>query len=137
MADRSQAPKPSPTDVLFAGWLAQGEERADFTAFCRDHPEHALALQRLHEEWQRVGALLEMAGFKTVVDLERSFAQRLKEKYGSGVDPAISLEGGEKERADPASSELLERLAEHGPKRSRYQLEGKIAEGGMGAILKV
>ncbi|MHC5209558.1 MAG: serine/threonine-protein kinase, partial [Planctomycetota bacterium] len=36
-----------------------------------------------------------------------------------------------------APSELVEQLAAHAPKASRYTLEGEIARGGMGAIVKV
>ena len=37
----------------------------------------------------------------------------------------------------PSTGSLLERLKQHAPRSTRYQLEGEIARGGMGAILKV
>ena len=39
--------------------------------------------------------------------------------------------------SDSASSEILQQLSDHGSKKSRYQLKGEVARGGMGAILKV
>jgi serine/threonine protein kinase len=39
--------------------------------------------------------------------------------------------------ANSPSSDLIERLAAHAPKESRYQIEGEIARGGMGVVLKV
>ncbi len=62
MADHSQ--EPSPAEELFAEWLASAQvgEGPDFSSFCRDRPEHALALRKLHEDWQRFQPLLEMAG---------------------------------------------------------------------------
>ncbi len=47
----------------------------------------------------------------------------------TGEAPAAPSDGG--------TSQLLQRLSDHGPKSSRYKLEGEVARGGMGAILKV
>jgi formylglycine-generating enzyme required for sulfatase activity/serine/threonine protein kinase len=72
-----------------------------------------------------------------------SFAERLKRKYGTDVDPAVSLDAAVSlDRADAdapsgASSELMRRLSDHSLKQSRYKLQGEIARGGMGAILKI
>ncbi len=70
-----------------------------------------------------------------------SFAARLKQKYGEGADPEVSLDRSADDAPSGApsgtSSELLRRLADHSLKESRYQLLGEIARGGMGAILKV
>ncbi len=74
-------------------------------------------------------------------DSPQSFAARLKQKYGAGVDPEVSLDAaaGDAEERTPsgASSELLRRLSDHSLKESRYTLEGEVARGGMGAILRV
>src|SRR6187399_1408145 len=66
-----------------------------------------------------------------------SFAARLKKKYGAGVDPQVSLGGEENADSGAGSSRLLDRLAEQGVKSARYRLEGEVARGGMGAILKI
>jgi serine/threonine protein kinase len=68
---------------------------------------------------------------------DESFAARLKRKYGEGVDPEVSLGGEGVEAPSGATSELLKRLAEHGLKSPRYRLEGEVARGGMGAILRI
>ena len=49
----------------------------------------------------------------------------------------MSLDKPDAQAPSGASSELLRRLADHGLKQSRYKLEGEVARGGMGAILKV
>jgi len=66
-----------------------------------------------------------------------SLAARLKVKYGDGVDPGVSLDGGPAPSSTSASDVLVRRLAEHTLRESRYQLEGELARGGMGAILRV
>jgi len=74
---------------------------------------------------------------------QEPFAARLRAKYGEGVDPEVSLGGeptgpGEAEaQSGSATDELLRRLSEHGLKSPRYKLEGEVARGGMGAILRV
>ncbi len=138
MEDRSEEPGSLPEE-LFAGWLAANHaaQHPDFGALCRAHPEHARALAQLHDEWQRLASLLARAGLGLSAEHERSFAHKLREKYGSGVEPALSLAEHEQQREDLPSSELLRRLSEHTLKRSRYQLKGEIARGGMGAILKI
>ncbi len=65
------------------------------------------------------------------------FAARLKAQYGAGVDPEVSLDIPSGEASAPATGELVRRLAEQAPKHSRYTLEGEVARGGMGAILKI
>jgi len=66
-----------------------------------------------------------------------SFAARLKQEYGEGVDPEVSLDRPASGAQSGASSELLRRLADHGLKQTRYRVEGELARGGMGAILRV
>ena len=111
---------PDLVEALFAQYLGQAEARGkpDFEAFCREHAEHAPALRALHADWQRLHSILRRAGLGISVEHGHSFALRLKEQYGSGVDPAIALEPGA-EREAPASSQLLQRLAEHTLKGSR------------------
>ena len=38
---------------------------------------------------------------------------------------------------DPSTSQLLQRLSAHAPTHPRYRIEGELARGGMGAILKI
>jgi len=67
----------------------------------------------------------------------RSLAERLAERFGE-VDPAISLEpAGAAASPSDFSSEVLRRLAARHHAGSRYKLEGEVAHGGMGAILRV
>jgi formylglycine-generating enzyme required for sulfatase activity/serine/threonine protein kinase len=67
-----------------------------------------------------------------------SVAERLRAKFGPGVNPTISLEVAEEpSKTSRPPSGILERLGAHGLKESRYRLRGEIARGGMGAILKV
>src|SRR5215831_10345698 len=70
-------------------------------------------------------------------DTPESFAARLRKKYGDGVDPEVSLGGADPQPPTSTTSDLLKRLAEHGLKSPRYKLEGEVARGGMGAILRV
>jgi serine/threonine protein kinase len=72
---------------------------------------------------------------------------RLHRKWQAGVGDMLG--GGEERPADsdPSADEpvgatsssraLLERLSAHRPRKSRYELVGEVARGGMGAILKV
>ncbi|MCY2961554.1 MAG: SUMF1/EgtB/PvdO family nonheme iron enzyme [Planctomycetota bacterium] len=58
------------------------------------------------------------------------------------MDPEVSLDAAPNDPASATSAStpsaaLAQRLAEHAPKQSRYKLEGEIARGGMGAILKI
>jgi len=66
-----------------------------------------------------------------------SFSARLKAHYGTGVDPEVSLDVVASAAPSTPSAELARRLAAQAPKTSRYKLEGEIARGGMGAILKI
>jgi len=69
-----------------------------------------------------------------------SLAERLKARFGDGVDPRVQLErGASSEPSDGSSpsSAVLRRLTARGPVSGRYRLEGELARGGMGAILEV
>ena len=140
MPDRSQEPAPSPAEALFSRWLArtQGGEDPDFKALCRAHPAEEAELRALFVHWAiRAGLPGKIRSERVTEAPSPSFAERLEEKYGLGVDPGISLDTAEKERSDLPSTALLKRLSEHTLKRSRYRLHGEIARGGMGAILRV
>ena len=64
-----------------------------------------------------------------------SFVSRLGEKYGTQVDPRITLESGDAD--SDFTSEVVRRLAERGKIFGRYELRGEVARGGQGAILRV
>lgn len=76
-------------------------------------------------------------------------AERLRQKYGSEIDPKISLDreptGGATAPLEPvgpdrsggASSGVLKRLGTRGPLDTRYRVDREIARGGMGAILEI
>ncbi len=122
-------------EKIFADWLAQAKAESgpqDLEALCREHPKEAAELRRLLVYWEGLRWVLEEAGLSVG---PRSLADRIQEKYGSGVDPDVSLDAGEGGKPPPDA--LLRRLAEHSLKTSRYQPRGEIARGGMGAILKV
>src|SRR5262245_13523723 len=128
----------SGAEELFVRWLAEhrGASEDAIEELYRTHPAQASELRAFHDEWRRVRRWLERAGVGLADEQGHSFAERLKQEYGSGVDPAIALEK-EREEGGPPTSALLKRLSEHGLRRSRYALKGELARGGMGAILKV
>jgi len=112
--------------TLFATWLSRrgAGSAQSLGELCESHPEHAEQLTELHERAeraQRVGGAL---------------ARHLKDRFGSAVDPRVSLGSSDSSDAD-ASAEVLSRLAGRGPLSERYQLEGQIGRGGMGAVLGV
>src|SRR5262245_48176068 len=127
----------SRVEALFAAYLA-GRERdtgLDFDAFCEDHRAEAEDLRRFHDDWQRGQAAIGAAREHRAMG--GPFAARLEELYGGRASMDVSLDPGP-ERAAPAATEVLvRRLAEHASGVPRYVLEGEVARGGMGAILKV
>jgi serine/threonine protein kinase/formylglycine-generating enzyme required for sulfatase activity len=105
--------------------LRDRDPSPSFDDFCAKHPADADDLRKLFLGWQ----LAQRAN-----DAKGSFAQKLKERFGSRADPAISLEHGSDATVDPA---LLDALKSRGPSSSRYSLKGEVAQGGMGVILRV
>lgn len=105
-------------------------ESIDFDALEHAHPDQRGVIARLRDLAKALGSQ----------GPPESFAERLRQKYGEGVDPGVSLggsEGGDAGQKDGPSSEFLNRLRDRSGKRSRYKLEGEVARGGMGAILRV
>src|SRR5262245_43828772 len=101
MTDRSpDARALSPAEILFVPWLRDPAAAPDFEPLVRDHPEHVSELRALH------AACAQALGSEP-----QSFARKLQEQYGSGVDPHVALAG--EESSSPASTQLLQRLAEH------------------------
>ncbi len=115
-------PSPSPSgstpESLFAGWLAKHEagEEADLEVVSRAHPEHSAELRELHAQWERL--------------------ERIRRRQAGGVNREVTQEAEDSDRAG-FSSEVLTRLAGRAPASTRYRLEGEVAHGGMGAILRV
>ncbi|MBL8859279.1 MAG: serine/threonine protein kinase [Planctomycetes bacterium] len=72
-------------------------------------------------------------------DPNASLAARLRQRFGSDVDPRVELSPDENtEKGDErGSASVVNRLETRGPIATRYRLEGEIARGGMGAIIEV
>jgi formylglycine-generating enzyme required for sulfatase activity/serine/threonine protein kinase len=112
--------------VYFEAVFAHGGGRPlDLDALCRAHADLAGELREVHQLW------LHLKG-QTIASL----GERLRERFGPAADPGVSLQGV----AEPAAgftSAVIERLAGRTRTFARYQIEGEVARGGMGAILRV
>jgi formylglycine-generating enzyme required for sulfatase activity/serine/threonine protein kinase len=128
----SADPSRPSADVLFASWLARHEagEESDFEALCQEHPDAAARLRELLAQWQALREVLTRAG------LGGSLSERLKTRYGPGVDPQVTLVSRDQVPSD-VLSEVLSRLIGRGPASTRYRVQGEVAHGGMGAVLRV
>jgi tetratricopeptide (TPR) repeat protein len=91
----------------------------DFDRWCEEHAEHAGELRRLHAMWLEVSSVFDASNGP------RSLSERLEQRFGAGVDPAITLE------------REIERLARRGPSHGRYRVLGEVGRGGMGTVLRV
>ncbi|MEW6741679.1 MAG: SUMF1/EgtB/PvdO family nonheme iron enzyme [Planctomycetota bacterium] len=124
-------------EELFLEFLErrEGGEAVDVDALCREHPEHASELRRLHENWAKVSGLIDRF-FESP-----SLAERLRRQHGEGVDPVVVLEDegpDESQQAPSATGDaVLGQLIARGPAAGRYRLKGRIAQGGMGVVLRV
>jgi formylglycine-generating enzyme required for sulfatase activity/serine/threonine protein kinase len=129
-------------ESLFAEWLSRRDagETEPIDVLAQAHPGCAEELRRMHEDWKRIVAEANQET-KRNNEQETSLSDRLRARFGSGVDPEISLDG-DATRADSqerarSESKLYDDLRERGPSSGRYRLEGEIQRGGMGAILRV
>ncbi len=117
----------------------QGGGRSGEESIRRRFDELLRALARKDAEFSlgsaELASLQEMVS--TGAETSRSFAERLKARYGDGVDPQVDLDDDAVSQGGGLSSEVLERLSDRGPASMRYRLQGEIARGGMGAILRV
>jgi len=68
---------------------------------------------------------------------DRSLGDSLRERYGSDPDPRISLDPDAERSPDTVTKETLKGLAARIPVTKRYSLQGEVARGGMGVILRV
>jgi len=108
-----QTPEPQNSAIeQFADWLAHraGPHGVEFAELLRVHPGWSAELQELHSTWQRLTRASEPS-----VEPQRS------------EDAADSAHGIDRPDDDSLST----------PPPGRYQLEGEVARGGMGAILRV
>src|SRR5262245_4246998 len=120
--------------VVFARWAERqaSSEGESFEELFAASPALADELRAVRSEWEKVQSLLDELG------LTRSLGERLRQRYGSQADPGISLEGeGESGKTGDFTSEVFRRLAGRRGEIGRYRLQGEIASGGQGAILRV
>jgi WD40 repeat protein/serine/threonine protein kinase len=68
---------------------------------------------------------------------EKSLADSLRAHYGQDPDPRISLDPEAERSPDAATRARLQGLASRIPVTKRYSLQGELARGGMGVVLKV
>src|SRR5262245_54067479 len=66
------------------------------------------------------------------VERTPDLARRLRDHYGAGIDPEISLDG-----PDESSPPSGKGAASSGRRAARYVIAGELARGGMGSILRV
>ena len=123
-----------PAEELYAEFVrAAAEDGSDgsgsFEAFCARHPDLAAELRVLHETRRRIEAALARG-------LGALETDRPTPRPGDGAGAAAGRSGA-LSASGLVSAEVLQKLASHRPDHSRYKLEGEIARGGMGAILKV
>ena len=121
----------NPAEQAFLDFLRRNEADAgvDFESFCAERPELAPELRECFAAWQTLARVLE----------ERrgpdSIAKHLEKLYDQELDPDVFLD------ADSAVSGVgITAESEgvvHAVRSPRYELRGKIAEGGMGTIIKV
>ncbi len=115
-------------EAAFARWLAfleQGEQ-IDFDAYCAERPGQEPLLRILHARWTEARE----SG-------RRSIREYVGKKLADEDKQGVSLEPEPPKDLDSAVRLKLQRLASHVPQMPRYSLQGEVARGGMGVILKV
>ena len=116
---------------------SHGTDRS-FDDLLAQHPELASELRSLRASWSKA----DLGGS------HQSLRERIRARRGKDLDPCITLEpAGEGDSAAPdqaepdggsgSSSRILERIRKERTDTTRYRINGEIARGGMGAILKV
>lgn len=110
------------------------DPEASWEGFVAQNKAHASDLAMLLDQYERVTGILESLAPTA------SFSARLRQHYGEGVDPEISL-SGDAPRSRPSGSSgsggMRTRLSALNPDTGRYELKQEIARGGMGAIMEV
>jgi serine/threonine protein kinase/formylglycine-generating enzyme required for sulfatase activity len=127
-SEQRDPPPPRAGERLLAAWLQRieaGDDR-DLESLCRERPELAAEIDALVAQFD------ELRGAAP----EGSLSQRLRQRFGGDVDPKVELPDEAAGSGDPPS-DVMSRLAERGPASTRYRLRGEVAQGGMGAVLRV
>lgn len=122
------------------GSLAEGED-FDIEELCVKHPKLHEDLRHLHVVWSQVRGVADRLGFSAQfqaiqgrLDASASLPEHLKANYGGDVGPGITLD---KESTDAFSSEVLDRLGKRRGAFGRYKIQGEVARGGQGAVLRI
>ncbi len=106
-----------------------GEDKErDFASVLAAHPDLASELREFHSGFERVGACLDGLA------ASRTFHQRIRDKFGSQVDPGISLESDSASRPAPS---LVRSIQERESTFARYVVKEEVDHGAMGKILRV
>ncbi|MCY2960276.1 MAG: serine/threonine-protein kinase [Planctomycetota bacterium] len=133
MATRTYPREPTPAESIFVAWLA--DRSRDFAQVVRAHPEHSPELRALHALWLRLEPVLSLAGVQPSEAIERLKPETAPQPAPLDRAPT-PLDLGSKSAGKSATSDLLRRLDQK-RRTGRYRLEGEVARGGMGAILRV
>ena len=113
----------------FLGLLWTGQ-RPDFEALCRDHPDQAPRLLELLAAEKRASEERHAASL--------AGAQTPESAAPAAPAPETPVTARRSAgSANDASSEILRRLSATSTPHARYELQGEIARGGMGVILRV
>ncbi len=129
MATRAFPRQPTPAETVFVAWLA--DRSRDFADVVRANPGHSAELRALHALWARLEPMLALAGVRP-----SDAIQRLTAADADANEQRTPLDLASKAGGSSNTQELLRRL-EKKRRASRYRLEGEVARGGMGAILRV
>ncbi len=129
MPQHPNSREPTPAESIFADWLTARSR--DFESLARATPAHTRELRSLHALWLRIEPLLALADI-TSGDAVQKLMRGVEANPEAPTPVRIRSESARK----TATEDLLSRL---GSKRggSRYRLEGEVARGGMGEILRV
>ena len=118
---------PSQEDIarsLFEGYMARKMQGSapDFEALCTEHPEHARRLRSEKKAWDAMLGILDRLGSSAY--------------EGSSGEDLGTVAASDDQRELRHLRESLQRLEQRQGNFDRYRLEGEVARGGMGVILR-
>jgi formylglycine-generating enzyme required for sulfatase activity/serine/threonine protein kinase len=118
-------------EEAFLSWQRDhpGEGTTDIDALCALHPDLDGELRELHARFEQLKKFIETAG--------PSVVEGLLPAEGDKELPSELVTSPSDWASHGSSAEVVERLSGHTPPRSRYEVRGRVARGGMGAILRV